>query len=88
MMSSMETPLSDTDAETARIHIEMLRRASPGQRAQMAFSLSARVIALARRAIGRAHPGSSEQETGLRFVAAHYGEELARELRQYLAARP
>ena len=53
----------------------------------MALSLSAQVIGLARRAILRTMPGATEEEVGVRFVELHYGEELAADLRRFLAAR-
>ena len=79
--------LSDTDPETERVHLEMLRRASPGRRLGLALSLSRSVMSLSRQGLSGRHPGASPEELGLRFVALHYGEELARALRADLAAR-
>lgn len=78
-------PLTDTDPETARVHRELLRRAGPARRAEMAFSLSATVIALARAHIRRQHPDASEEEVALLFVDRHYGSDLAAGLRAHLA---
>jgi hypothetical protein len=53
----------------------------------MAFSLSATVITLARRAIRRSLGDASETEVGLRFVELNYGPDLAAALRRRLAKR-
>ncbi len=78
---------ADTDREAEKVQIDLLRRAGPARRVQMALSLSSEVIGLARRAIRRSLPEASEAEVQLRFVELHYGRELSRELRRYLAAR-
>jgi hypothetical protein len=78
---------ADTDPDAEKVQIELLRQAGPTRRAAMALSLSAQVIGLARRAIRRSMPGATEEEVGLRFVELHYGEELAADLRRFLAAR-
>jgi hypothetical protein len=80
-------PLSDTDPETERVHLEMLRSASPGRRLGLALSLSRSVTSLSREGLYRRHPGASPEELAVRFVALTYGEDLARELRAELAAR-
>jgi hypothetical protein len=86
-MPRMRARSADTDPEAERVQIELLRRAGPTRRASMALSLSAQVIGLARRAILRSLPGTSEREVSLLFVERHYGRELGSEVRQYLAAR-
>jgi hypothetical protein len=53
----------------------------------MALALSAQVIGLARAAIRRSLPHPTDEEVSLRFVELHYGRELARGLRERLAAR-
>jgi hypothetical protein len=78
---------SDTDPETERVHIELLRHASVSRRLQMAFSLSRTVMDLSRAGLARAAPGASPEEIGLRFVALHYGSDLAEEVRQHLLRR-
>jgi hypothetical protein len=83
----MQARSADTDPETERVHIEMLRRAGPARRAQMALSLSAQVIELAHQAIRRSTGLTDPVEVGLRFVEMHYGSELAAGVRAYLAAR-
>lgn len=78
---------SDTDPETERVHLDLLHRAGPARRGQMALSLSATVIGLARSAIRRSLPGATEDEVCLRFVELHYGRELADGLRRDLLRR-
>jgi hypothetical protein len=78
---------ADTDPESEKVHLDLLRRAGPGRRAQMALSLSGEVIGLARRAIQRSLPDASPLEVQLRLVALQYGPELSAEIRGYLAAR-
>jgi hypothetical protein len=79
--------LSDTDPETERVHLELMRRASPGRRLRLALSLSQTVMSLSRSGLARRLPEASPEEVGLRFVALHYGADLADDLRAELAAR-
>lgn len=83
----MRSRSTDTDPDAERVQIELLRQAGTARRAGMALSLSAQVIGLAHRAIRRSLPGATEEEVRLRFVERHYGEELASDLRRFLAAR-
>ena len=77
----------DTDPESEGVQIELLRRAGPGRRLQMALSLSGEVLGLARRAVQGSMPEATLQEIQLRCVALQYGPELSAELRQYLSVR-
>jgi hypothetical protein len=79
--------LSDTDPETQRVQWDLLRRASPSRRLALAFSLSRTVIALSRDGLARRAPDSDPRTVGLRFVALHYGKELADAVRRDLEAR-
>jgi hypothetical protein len=79
---------ADTDVEAERVQTELLRKASPGQRAALALSLSATVISLARRALRHQDPAASEEQLGVRFVELTYGRELAAEVAAFLATRP
>ncbi len=78
---------SDTSAEAAAVQLEALRRAGSHGRAALALAMSKTVCALSRRAIARAHPGISDDELIVEFVAAHYGQALAESLRADLASR-
>lgn len=83
----MRARSSDTDRETERVQVELLRQAGPIRRAAMALRLSAEVISMARRVIRDSMPGATEQDVGLRFVELHYGPELAEGLRRHFASR-
>jgi len=83
----MERGLSETDPEAERVHLELLRQASPSRRLQLALSLSRTAMSLSRAGLAQAFPDASPEEIGLRFVALNYGTELAEEVRAYLARR-
>ena len=83
----MRTQSEDTSLQAERVQIELLRNASVARRAATAFSLTQTVVELARQAIRRRHPELSEQEVLLRFVALHYGPDLAEKLRADLDRR-
>ena len=77
----------DTAPEARRVQMELLRRASPAKRLRLTLSLSRTVMALSRAGLARRLPGASSREVGLRFVALHYGEALAEDVRRDLDAR-
>ncbi|MEZ5288187.1 MAG: hypothetical protein R2712_25990 [Vicinamibacterales bacterium] len=79
--------LNDTDAAAARVQVDLLRRASPDRRLELALSLSRSVTILTRAAIARDRPGASESDIGLEFAARAYGQALADEIRAHLAER-
>ena len=83
----MVQAFSDTDPETARVHLELLRASSPQRRLRLAFSLSRTTMSLSMGGLAQRLPGASSQEVALRFVALLYGPRLADEVREYLAAR-
>lgn len=83
----MARGLSDTDPETARVHLDLLRRASPQQRLRLAFSLSRTVMSLSRDGLARSLPGTTAEDVALRFVALHYGPQLADEVKADLEER-
>lgn len=79
---------ADTDPAADRVQMELLRSATPVQRAGLALSLSATVIQLARLALARQDPTATDEEIGLRFVRLHYGPEIANGLAAFLRNRP
>ena len=83
----MFSGLDDTDAEVHRTHVEMLRAASPERRLALALSLTQTVLSMTRARIASSMPGASQEELGLRFVAELYGDDLAGEVRDFLATR-
>ena len=83
----MRQGLSDTDPETERVHLRLLRSAGPARRIRLALSLSRSVMKLSRDGLARGVEGASPEGVGLRFVALHYGADLAEDLRAHLASR-
>ena len=83
----MDSPPTDTDVHARRIQAALLREAGPARRAQLAWSLSAQVITLARQGLRERHGGISADEAALRFVELYYGAELASGLRRRLSPR-
>lgn len=83
----MEFGLTDTDPEAGRVHLALLRRATPERRLRLAFSLSRTAMGLSRAALAKRHAGASREELGLRFVALVYGTQLSEDVRAYLASR-
>ena len=82
----MPRALTDTDSETARVHLDLLRSASPGRRLALALSLSSSVIALSRHRAFAASSAAEAASVGLRFVEYSYGAELAAAVRERLSA--
>lgn len=74
----------DTDAEADRIHIALLRSATPARRVALALSLTATVVGLARLALARQDPEANDEEIGVRFVELNYGREIAAGLEAFL----
>ena len=72
---------SDTDAEAAERLVQLFRASSEARRLELAVAFSADVMAMARDAYRRADPTLDEHEAALRFVARHYGDDLARAVR-------
>jgi hypothetical protein len=85
--SGMRAQSKDTELQAEMVQLDLLRKASVARRTAIVFSLSETVIELARKAIRRHEPNLSEHEVLLRFVAIHYGSELAERLRMDLRRR-
>ena len=83
----MEYGLSDTDPETARVHLELLRSVPAGRRLGLALSLSRTAMSLSRARLARDLPNGSPREVGLRFVAPVYGAEIAEAVRADIDVR-
>ncbi len=80
----MVTQSVDTNPEVERFQISLLRKASVVKRFALMQSLTSTTIQLSKRAIARSNPGLSKRELDLLFVKYHYGEKLAKQLREYL----
>ena len=83
----MEYGLNDTDPETARVHLEMIRRASAERRLRLAFSLSRTAMTLSKAGLARRLGETGSREVGLGFVALLYGPLLADAVRTDLETR-
>ena len=80
----MKSQSPDTCSEAEKVQVELIRKSSVFRRISKVRSLSQTAMYLSRRAIQRANPSLSERELDLAFVANHYGENLAEQLRMYL----
>ena len=77
----------DTRPEAAAVQLRLLREASVGRRAALARSLSSTVIDLSRRALRDRMTRETDAEVMDRWLALHYGEDLARRVRDYARTR-
>lgn len=73
--------LLDTDPRALQRHVDLMRDATPAQRLVAVRSLSATVASLSRRALRRSMPDASEWDIDVAFVALHYGDSVAAQLR-------
>ena len=80
-------PPTAAASKADRVQIELLRKAGPVRRSELALSLSTAVIEMARSAIGRRHPEYSERDVLLAFVENSYGRGLAAGVRRRLDQR-
>jgi len=83
----MLNQLTDTNAKAEKIQITLLRKLSLSERISRLRSLSHTVINLSRRAIRRANPELSEKELNYKFIAYHYGDEIADKYKKYVDNR-
>jgi hypothetical protein len=75
----------DTHPDAEAVQISLIRNATVAKRFEVMRSLTRTVMMLSRRAIQRANPDLDETEIDIKFVAYHYGEDLANRLREYLS---
>ena len=73
----MRAQSDDTELRAEIVQVDLLRKATVARRAAIAFSLSETTITLARRAIRVQNTNLTDRAVLLRFVAIHYGPELA-----------
>ena len=76
---------SDTCAEADSVLTNLIQKQEPSERLAAAVSASNRVAQQCKDAIIRANPGISLQEVNLRFIELNYGQELANNVRNFLA---
>jgi len=83
----MSIPLTDTRPEARRVHIELLRRASPAQRVEMARGLSDTVGRMSWQNLRSRYPADTEMDVSIRFVRLVYGADLAERVKRFLLSR-
>ncbi len=83
----MRTQSEDTHPLAEAVQVRLLRAASRAKRCELALSLSQTTIEMSRRTLRRLNPELSELQIRLRWVASHYGEDLAKRLRTDLTER-
>lgn len=81
----MKTQSTDTRPEAEDILITLLKKASVAKKFSRVRSLSETTLKLSRRAIARANQNLSEEQIDILFVAHHYGNQIAQNLKKYLA---
>jgi hypothetical protein len=83
----MASPPRDTHPDAHRVQIELLRRATPSRRFALLASLTRFAVQASRRALRERFPEEDERAISLRWVAIHYGEDLAGRLATHLESR-
>jgi hypothetical protein len=74
--------MNDTSPQAQAVMDALLRAASPGRGAAMAFALTEATVRWSRNAVRESMPGASEQEVLLRWVRLTYGAEIEARLRR------
>ncbi len=74
---SMATLSRDTDADTERVLLDLLRRKSPAERIRLAADTTECLRRLVESAVRRRYPQAGEDEVRCRFAALWLGREWA-----------
>ena len=69
---------ADTSPEAWRVFLDLVRRATPGERLKRALELSETVRAFAEVGMRARHPQADEHEIFIRMAQLYLGAELAR----------
>ena len=80
----MKTQSTDTTVEAEKFLVSLIKKATSAEKFAQISSLSATTAKLSKRAIRRANQTLTEQEIDILFVSYHYGESLAKRLKEYL----
>ena len=73
----------DTEVWAEELQFELLRKAGPARRLELAFQLSAMIWDGVRAAIDRRYPQETQDQRDERFLTQLYGEQLAVEFIAY-----
>ena len=80
----MKTQSIDTNPETERVLISLLREVSLSKKLSQILSLSQTTIQLSKRAIARANKNLDIDQIKLLFIDYHYGKDLAEQVKKYI----
>jgi len=80
----MITQSIDTNPEVERVLISLIRKLTMEEKLNRTLQFSSSIINLSKWAIARANPDLSEDERNILFVKYHYGNALAKKVREYL----
>ena len=80
----MKTQSIDTNPETERVLISLIRKVSLSKKLSQTLSLSHTTIQLSKRAIARANKNLDIDQIKLLFINYHYGEDLAEQVKKYI----
>ena len=80
----MKTQSIDTNPETERVLISLIRKESFSKKLSQILSLSQTTIQLTKRAIARANKNLDIDQIKLLFIDYHYGKDLAERVRKYI----
>jgi hypothetical protein len=80
----MSNPPRDTHPSAHRVQIELIRQASPARRFALAASLTRFTVEASRSALRYRYPDEDERSIAIRWVALHYGPDLAAGVAQRL----
>ena len=80
----MKTQSRDTNKETERTLISLIRNQSPSKKLSQILSLSQTTRQLSKRAIARAHKHLDNEQIKLLFIKYHYGKDLAARVQKYI----
>ncbi len=86
-MTGSRTPTSDTTAEAAQLQRAALAAMTPGERAAVAFEMSALMRRMAIEGIRRREPDLSSSQITVRLIERPHGPDLAREVAASRASR-
>jgi hypothetical protein len=83
----MRTQSRDTDINTEKVLISLIRNAKTSTKFDQIRSLSRTTLNLSRRAILRKNPGLNEQQINVLFISYLYGQDLANRFQKYLSRK-
>ncbi len=86
-LTPVRTQSEDTNPETERVQIELIRKATPAKLFGLVRSMSQTMIEASIRNIRKLHPDASQEEITLIFVELYYGKKVANLVRSQIEKR-